>query len=126
LTGGLLVQALARVEGSGDWLAGGVVAYASSVKRQLLRVDAGKVVSAEAAGQMARAVRHLMGADVAVSVTGVAGPARQDDEPPGTVWIGVATDDAGDARLLLTSGAPEEICRNAVSDAIRQILAVVS
>ena len=74
LTGGLLVQALARLEGSGAWLTGGVVAYQRSVKHELLEVSADKVVSAEAAGEMASAVRGRFGCDVGMAVTGVAGP----------------------------------------------------
>ena len=89
LTGGLLVQALARAQGSGDWLLGGVVAYASSVKHGLLGVSAEHVVSPESAEQMATGVRSRLGADVSVAVTGVAGPDRQEGRPPGEVWIGV-------------------------------------
>src|SRR4051794_1767495 len=65
LTGGLLVQELARTEGSGEWLRGGVVAYASEVKYELLGVTAAKVVSAAAAQQMARGALAVLGADVA-------------------------------------------------------------
>jgi nicotinamide-nucleotide amidase len=68
---------------------GGVVAYASSVKKDLLGVTAEKVVSRQAAEEVATGARFRLGADVAVAVTGVAGPDRQDGEPPGTVWIGV-------------------------------------
>src|SRR3954453_23793618 len=73
LTGGLLVQALAKTEGSGEWLRGAVVAYASEVKHGLLGVTATKVVTAEAAREMATGVRIALGADVAVAVTGVGG-----------------------------------------------------
>ena len=105
LTGGLLVQALARAEGSGDWLRGGVVAYARGVKHDVLGVAADKVVSSAAAAEMAGGVRRLLGADVAVAVTGVAGPDHQDGEPPGTVWIGVDTG-APVASFLGAAGTP--------------------
>ena len=122
LTGGLLVQALAKVQGSGEWLAGSIVAYASDVKHDLLGVTADKVVSREAAAQMAAGARDRLGADVAVSVTGVAGPAPQDDEPPGTVWIGADDGTSATATLFTTSGSPEDICMQTVAAAIRHLL----
>jgi PncC family amidohydrolase len=123
LTGGLLVQMLARTEGSGDWLRGGVVAYASEVKHDLLGVTAAKVVSAAAAQQMARGALDVLGADVAVAVTGVAGPDPQDGEPPGTVWVGLADGEGATADLLQTSGGPEEICQQTIDAAIDRLLA---
>jgi PncC family amidohydrolase len=81
---------LTSVPGASDWFAGGVVAYASEVKRALLGVGPGPVVSEQAAGEMALGVATLLGADVGLSLTGVAGPASQDDQPPGTVFIGLA------------------------------------
>jgi PncC family amidohydrolase len=121
LTGGLLVQALARVEGSGDWLTGGVVAYASTVKRDLLGVTACKVVSRESAMEMASGARRRLGADVAVSVTGVAGPDPQDGEPPGTVWIGLDDGLSVTAELFITSGSASEVCAQTVSEALRRV-----
>ena len=126
LTGGLLVQALARVEGSGEWLLGGVVAYAAAVKRRVLGVVAPKVVSAEAAEQMARGVRSLLGADVAVAVTGVAGPTPQDGEPPGTVWIGIDTEGGTTATLLTMAGSPAEVCERTVAVALERLAAALS
>jgi nicotinamide-nucleotide amidase len=121
LTGGLLVQALARVEGSGEWLTGGVVAYASEVKRTLLGVTAEKVVSRQCAEEMASGARRQLLADVAVSVTGVAGPDPQDGEPPGTVWIGVDDGSTSSAQLFTTSGSPFDICAATVDEALRCI-----
>ena len=121
LTGGLLVQAMARTEGSGAWLAGGVVAYSTSVKRRLLGVTASKVVSREAAEEMASGVRAALGADIAVAVTGVGGPDEQDGEPPGTVWIGVDDGTAPSATSLNTAGSPSEICAAAVIEALRVV-----
>jgi PncC family amidohydrolase len=121
LTGGLLVQALARVEGSGDWLTGGVVAYNSTVKRDLLGVTACKVVSRESAMEMASGARRRLGADVAVSVTGVAGPDPQDGEPPGTVWIGLDDGLSVTAELFITSGSASEVCAQTVSEALRRV-----
>jgi nicotinamide-nucleotide amidase len=122
LTGGLLVQALARIGGSGDWLLGGVVAYRRSVKHDVLGVTATKVVSADAAAQMATGVRRLLGGDVAVAVTGAAGPDPQDGEPPGTVWLAVDLGAGPATELLSATGTPAEICAQAVEAALRLLV----
>jgi PncC family amidohydrolase len=120
LTGGLVVQALARVEGSGAWLAGGIVAYQRSVKHDLLGVDAPEVVSGEAAAAMAVGARRQLGADVGLALTGVAGPDRQDGEPPGTVWMAVDLGEGGTTELLrIPGGDAEEICLTAVAESLR-------
>ena len=64
--------------------------YATEVKRSVLGVTAEHVVSDECARQMAEAARDVLGADVGISVTGVAGPEEQDHQPVGTVWFGLA------------------------------------
>ncbi|MBL8776242.1 MAG: competence/damage-inducible protein A [Acidimicrobiales bacterium] len=97
LTGGLITSRLTEVPGSSDVLRGGVVSYASEVKFDLLDVPEGPVVSAVAAQAMAEGVRARLGADVGISVTGVAGPAEQEGQPVGTVFLGVAVDDEADA-----------------------------
>jgi nicotinamide-nucleotide amidase len=125
LTGGLLVQALARIGDSGDWLLGGVVAYHRSVKHGVLGVTATKVVSADAAAQMATGVHLLLGGDVAVAVTGVAGPDRQDGQPPGTVWLAVDLGDGPATELLSATGTPTEICAQAVEAALRFLVAAL-
>jgi PncC family amidohydrolase len=123
LTGGLLVQELAKTEGSGEWLRGVVVAYASEVKHEPLGVTAAKLVSAAAADQMAAGARDVLGADVAVAVTWVAGPDPQDGEPPGMVSVGVADQPGTTAELLQTSGGPEDICQRTIDAAIDRLLA---
>ncbi len=90
VTGGLVGSRLAEVPGSSDVFRGSIVSYATDVKRELLGVTAEKVVSAESAVQMAEGARRALGADVGISVTGVAGPAEQDGQPVGTVFFGVA------------------------------------
>jgi nicotinamide-nucleotide amidase len=90
VTGGLVGARLVDAPGASDTFRGGVVTYATEVKRSLLGVTAEKVVSGECAIEMAEGVRRVMGADVGLGVTGVAGPTEQDGEPVGTVWFGVA------------------------------------
>jgi PncC family amidohydrolase len=90
ITGGGLADLLSGTPGASATFVGGVVSYATRIKRDLLGVTASQVVSADCASQLASGVRGLMGADWAVSTTGVAGPDKQDDKPVGTVYVGVA------------------------------------
>jgi nicotinamide-nucleotide amidase len=90
LTAGLVAARLANVQGASDVLRGSLVAYASDVKFDLLGVTPGTVVSEEAAREMAAGARRVLGADVGVAVSGVAGPDRQDGVPVGTVCIAVS------------------------------------
>jgi nicotinamide-nucleotide amidase len=102
LTGGLVGARLTAIPGASDVFVGGVTSYASAVKYDLLGVDEGPVVSEEAARQMADGVRRLLGADVAIATTGVAGPDTQEGQEVGTVCLGLAVgDDVTSVRLRL-------------------------
>jgi nicotinamide-nucleotide amidase len=90
LTGGMVGSRLADVPGASDVFRGSIVSYATDVKRSVLGVTAEMVVSAEAAVQMAEGARRVLGADVGLAVTGVAGPAEQEGRPVGTVYFGLA------------------------------------
>ena len=90
LTGGLIGSRLANVPGASHTFRGTIGSYATAVKRSVLGVTAEHVVSADCAQQMAEAARDVLGADVGIAVTGVAGPGEQDDQPVGTVWFGLA------------------------------------
>jgi nicotinamide-nucleotide amidase len=90
LTGGLAASRLVNVPGASRWFRGSVVSYASEVKFGVLGVPEGPVVSEEAARAMADGARSVLGADVGLSMTGVAGPDAQDDQPPGTVFVGLS------------------------------------
>jgi nicotinamide-nucleotide amidase len=90
LTGGLVAARLTSVPGASTWFAGGVVSYGEDVKRSLLGVSPGPVVSEAAAAEMASGARDLLHADVGLSLTGVAGPTTQEDQPVGTVFVGLA------------------------------------
>ena len=90
LTGGLVGSRLTAIPGSSDWFRGSLVVYASDAKRSLLGVSEGPVVSERAAIEMAVGVTKVLGCDVGLSLTGVAGPSEQDGQPVGTVWVGLA------------------------------------
>ncbi len=104
LTGGLIASRLVNVAGASRWFVGGVVSYASRVKFDLLGVPEGPVVSAEAAGAMARGVVATLASDVGLAVTGVAGPEPQDGEAPGTVFVGLCLDGEVTATRLHLAG----------------------
>ncbi len=98
LTGGLLASAIVDVPGASVVLRGGVVAYATDLKVQLLGVDEGLVarvgpVHVEVAAAMAKGARTRLGATYGLATTGVAGPDPQDGYPPGTVCLGLALAD---------------------------------
>ena len=93
VTGGLVGGRLTNVAGSSRTFRGGVISYASDVKFDVLGVTPGPVVSEDAAVQMAVGARSVLGADVAISLTGVAGPDEQDGRPVGTLCVGVAMPD---------------------------------
>ena len=119
LTGGELSARLGATPGSGAWFRGGIVAYSSDVKRSLLGVPPGPVVAEIAATVMATGACRLLGADIAVSVTGVAGPDEQDGEPPGTVWF--ALHHSGEATTTLLQhfpGDPEDVVDATCTQAI--------
>ncbi|MEU0102377.1 CinA family protein [Streptomyces sp. NPDC006267] len=95
LTGGLVAAELTSVPGASRSFRGSVTAYATSVKRDVLGVDGTLLgergaVDPEVALRMAAGVRRVLGADWGVSTTGVAGPAPQDGQPVGTVYVAVA------------------------------------
>ncbi|MFL6109713.1 MAG: CinA family protein [Marmoricola sp.] len=87
LTCGSLSAALGKGGNAAEWFAGGVVAYLSRVKFDLLNVEEGPVITERCARQMAEGVRQLLHADAALAVTGVGGPDPEEDKPPGTVFI---------------------------------------
>lgn len=93
VTGGLVGGRITAVPGASRTFRGGIVSYASDVKFEVLDVDVGPVVSEKAAIQMAIGAQELLGADVALALTGVAGPDEQDGQPVGTLCIGVAFPD---------------------------------
>jgi nicotinamide-nucleotide amidase len=104
VTGGLVAARLTGVAGASDVLRGAIVSYASDVKRELLGVGDGPVVSEAAALAMADGARRVLRADVGLSLTGVAGPTEQDGQPVGTLWVGVATEAGTEAHLLRLGG----------------------
>ena len=123
-TAGLVAARLTDVPGSSDVVLGGVVAYANDVKRDVLGVDPGLLesagaVSPEVAAAMAEGARRRLGADVAVAVTGIAGPGGGTEEKPvGLVFLHVATPDGGLSRRLEATGGRSDIRSRAATAAL--------
>lgn len=109
-TGGLVGKLLTDVPGSSAVYRGSVVAYANAVKESVLGVPADVLaahgaVSAPVAAAMAEGARRLLGADVAVSITGIAGPdGGTEEKPVGLVWFGVAGPDGTETAKRLLPG----------------------
>jgi nicotinamide-nucleotide amidase len=96
-TGGLVGHLLTSEPGASDFLLVDAVTYANTAKTRLLGIDEDVIrghgaVSSEVAAAMAEGVRHVSGADVALALTGIAGPSGGSaDKPVGTVYIAVTT-----------------------------------
>lgn len=125
VTGGLIASRLVNIPGASQWFRGGVVSYASEVKFDLLKVPVGPVVSAQAAEAMAEGARSVLGSDIGLAVTGVAGPDSQDGQKPGTVFVAVATSKGTSHTLLSLPGdRPRVRAYGAISalDYLRKII----
>lgn len=130
LTGGRLGDVMSAAPGASDTYLGGVVTYATEVKQKVLGVSAETVenhgvVSAECADEMAVGVRNLLGADYAVSTTGVAGPAEQEGKPVGLVFIGVAGPHGIHSTRFHFDGDRAEIREKVVKAAIDLVIETV-
>jgi nicotinamide-nucleotide amidase len=118
LTGGMIASALAQAQQASEWFRGSLVAYSTEVKHEVLDVPAGPVVSAEAAGTMARRVRELLLADISVAVTGAGGPSAQDGHEPGTVFLAVHSGDRDQVVRIDLPGEPAAVCAAATLAAL--------
>lgn len=135
-TGGGIAAAITAVAGASNWFEGSVVSYANRIKRDLLKVAEGDLenfgaVSEQVARQMACGVLALMDANIAVAVSGIAGPdGGTDEKPVGTVWIAWAHAEGQepvdiDARCFHFSGDRAAVQAQTVAEALRGMLALV-
>ncbi len=123
LTGGLVAAELVAVPGASAVVRGGVVAYATDLKHELLGVPADLLaargaVDPDVARHMARGVRVRTGADVGLATTGVAGPDPQDGKAPGLVFVAVSTPDGDEVRRVDATGDRAAVRRTAVEAAL--------
>lgn len=123
LTGGLLAATVVAVPGASRVFHGSVVAYDPGIKIDLLGVAPALVervgtVDEEVASQMALGARRVLGVDVAVATTGVAGPGPSAGHPAGTVWLACATPTGVSTRLLTLRGDRSQVRSGAVEAAL--------
>ena len=110
LTGGLVASRVTAVPGASDVFRGSVVSYATSVKVGVLGLPEGEpVVSPEAALAMARGAQRVLHADVALALTGVAGPTAQEGRPVGTVHVAAVVGEHAEVRDLRLPGDREQV-----------------
>ena len=127
-TGGGIGAALTGIPGSSSVYKGGVVSYCNEIKHRILGIEkellhSKGAVSAEVAEAMATGAMALLQTDVAVSVTGLAGPGGDEyGNPVGTVFIGYADTKRSFARHYLFAGDREAVRRQAEEAALRVVL----
>lgn len=131
LTAGMVSAVLADTPGASGMLQGGVVAYQNSVKETVLNVPGDLLtragsVDGDVARGMAEGARTVLGADVGLSTTGVAGPDGHDGKPVGTVYIGVATAAGSTAFEYAFDGNRAEIRGLACGAALERLLEALS
>ncbi|NTU90226.1 MAG: nicotinamide-nucleotide amidohydrolase family protein, partial [Actinobacteria bacterium] len=123
-TGGLAVGALTEIPGSSKVVKGGIVSYSNDVKETQLGVSgeilsAWGAVSSQVASEMASGARDRLDVDIAIAITGIAGPdGGTPDKPVGTVWFGLATKDGVRTVMRLRGGTRGAIRLQSVSTAL--------
>lgn len=131
-TGGMIGQTLTSIPGSSQSYLGGVISYTNGVKSRLLQVpqqtlDTWGAVSEPVARAMALGACQITGAQMAVSVTGLAGPDGDGSiNPVGTVWIGLAWQGQAQAFHHLFSGSRDDVRRSACLAALEHIKTALS
>ncbi len=126
-TGGLLASAITAVSGSSACFDGSIVSYANAVKHRELKVKNSTLkkqgaVSEETALQMCLGIYKKFGADIGISITGIAGPGGGTPEKPvGLVYLGVKTKYTHKAIKLNLEGTRDEIRNKAVEKALEEI-----
>jgi competence/damage-inducible protein CinA-like protein len=123
LTGGLIGAEVTRVEGSSEFFLGSVVAYATESKRDVVGVDEGLLethgaVSEDAAAALAEGAARLYKASLGLSATGVAGPAEQEGEPVGTIFVGASYRGRTEVRKVRGYGDRSNVRAIAVTSAL--------
>jgi PncC family amidohydrolase len=127
-TGGLVGDRVTNIPGSSEYFLGGVIAYAYEAKVALLGVswdtlNSKGAVSRETVLEMAHGVLKALDSDIAVSISGIAGPGGGTlDKPVGTTWIGLVTADGEWAKLFQFSGDREQNKASAANAALQMLL----
>ena len=126
-TGGMIAETITNVAGASDIFYGSAVTYVNGAKEHILGVARGTLekhgaVSSECAEEMACGARSVYGADVAMSVTGIAGPGGgSEGKPVGTVWFGLATKDGAETFRRRFDGDRAAVRRQTVEEVLRRL-----
>jgi nicotinamide-nucleotide amidase len=126
-TGGLICNRLTNVSGSSGYFLGGVISYSNKIKEDVLGVSHRSMqkygaVSRQVAAEMAKGMRLLAGSDIALSVTGIAGPGGGTrSKPVGLVYIGLATNNKQVVKKFLFKGFRKKIKSLAADAALRLV-----
>ncbi len=126
-TGGMIAETITNVAGASDIFCGSAVTYVNSAKEHILGVaretlEKHGAVSSECAEEMACGARRVYGADVAMSVTGIAGPGGGSEaKPVGTVWFGLATKDGAETFRRRFDGDRAAVRRQTVEEVLRRL-----
>lgn len=129
-TGGMIAETITNVAGASDIFYGSAVTYVNSAKEQILGVtretlEKHGAVSSECAEEMACGACRVYGADVAMSVTGIAGPGGgSETKPVGTVWFGLATKDGVETFRRRFDGDRAAVRRQTVAEVLRRLAEV--
>lgn len=127
-TGGLIADRITDVPGSSEYFIGGFVSYAYEAKVASLGVSWDTLhkygaVSRETVLEMARGARTALGADIALSVSGIAGPAGGlPEKPVGTTWIGLITPEGEQAEVFYWKGNRRENKEQSAQQAIKMVI----
>ena len=126
-TGGMIAETITNVAGASDIFYGSAVTYVNSAKEHILGVaretlEKHGAVSSECAEEMACGARSVYGADVAMSVTGIAGPGGGSEaKPAGTVWFGLAAKDDAETFRRRFDGDRAAVRRQTVEEVLRRL-----
>ncbi len=118
VTGGLIGARLTGVAGASDVFRGSIVSYATDVKHSVLDVPPGPVITEATALAMAHGARRVLAGDVALAVTGVAGPTEQDGMPVGTLCVGLVWPHGELTRTFRLPGTREQMRQFSVINAL--------
>ena len=129
-TGGMVASAIVNISGASDIFKEGYITYSNEAKERILGVkhetlEKYKAVSAETAAQMAEGAVRISKADISVSVTGVAGPSKEDDKPVGLVYIGCCYKGETHVKECDLSGDRHTIRCQSTKEALKFVLDII-
>jgi PncC family amidohydrolase len=127
-TGGLVGHRITNVPGSSDYFLGGIISYSNEAKMRLLGVHPKTLqeygaVSRETVIEMARGARRQLGAEVAIAVSGIAGPGGGTSEKPvGLIWIGLSAHNGDEAWRFIWQGNRQQIKEQSAEKALELLI----